>query len=115
MNGLLHKALAILQAIPDVKFLVVMPDGKEYAKGNLQSMKGKRGPPKHPFGSARFHYKPYLADLQIGNLIEIPYEKFDVQSLRSGISAHCCTIWGKGSAITAVNRSKKCIEVLRMK
>jgi hypothetical protein len=116
MNSLLDRAIVILQAMPAVKFVIVLPDGKKYEQGDLQLEKAKRKRRnlKYPMGSVALHYKPYIANLQPKGLIEIPFDIFDAESLRSGIASHCVSAWGKGSVLTSINRSKRCVEVLRI-
>ena len=116
MNALFNRAIVILQALPAVKFVIVLPDGKKYEQGDLQLEKAKRKRRnlKYPMGSVALHYKPYIANLQPKGLIEIPFDIFDAESLRSGIASHCVSAWGKGSVLTSINRSKRCVEVLRI-
>ena len=116
MSALFNRAIVILQAMPAVKFVIVLPDGKKYEQGDLQLEKAKRKRRnlKYPMGSVALHYKPYIANLQPKGLIEIPFDIFDAESLRSGIASHCVSAWGKGSVLTSINRSKRCVEVLRI-
>ena len=115
MNSFFNKAIAILHATPKVQFVIVAPDGTQYVRGNLQFRQRKKRPSKHPFGTLMLHYKPYLKNLNVGEVAEIPFDKFEFKSLRSAISAYCCTNWGKGAAITSISDDKKYLEVFRVK
>jgi len=114
MNALFDRAIAILKAMPVIQFVVVLPDGTEIRQGNLQLLKRKRRNSKYPPGTVSTHYKPHLATLKPGILVDISFDKFEPETLRSSISAYCVQNWGKGSFMTAINRSKQCIEVLRL-
>ncbi len=116
MTALLNKAIVILQAMPDIKFVIVLPDGTTITQGDLQLEKTKHRTRKlkYPMGSVCRHYKPYVADLQIGKIAEVPFGNFDPEPLRSGIASFCSNTWGNGSAMTVINRSKQCVEVLRI-
>lgn len=116
MSALLNKAITILQAMPVVKFVIVLPDGTTLTQGDLQLEKTKRKPRnlRFPIGSVCQHYKPYLENLEIGQIAEVPFDKFDAEPLRSGIASHCSKIWGNGAAMTVINRSKQCVEILRI-
>lgn len=116
MNSLFDRAIIILQAMPAVKFVVVSPDGTKYTQGDLQleTAKRKRQNSKFPMGTVSMHYKPYLANLKPRGLVEVPFDMFDGESLRSGIASHCVGVFGKGSVMTSINRSKRCVEVLRL-
>ena len=115
MSILLKRAIATLVANPSCKFVIVLPDGTKYTQGNLKIVEHSQRNLTHPFGTKSKYYKPYLENLQAGELIEIPFNQFDPASLRSGITAHCCENWGKESVTTAINREKNCIEILRLK
>ena len=116
MNALFNKAVVILQAMPAVKFVIVLPDGTTITQGDLQLEKAKQRTRnlRYPIGSVCQYYKPYVADLQVGQMVEIPFDKFDPEPLRSGIASYCSKMWGNGSAMTAINRGKKCVELLRI-
>ena len=116
MNSLFSKAIRVLQAMPVVKFVIVLPDGTTFTQGDLQLEKTKRRTRnlKYPRGSLCQHYRPYLADLQVGNMAAVPFDKFDAESLRSGIASDCSKTWGNGAAMTAINYTEQCVEVLRV-
>ena len=114
MNALLGRAIAILKAVPAVRFVVVLPDGTEFCHGDLQVVRTKRRKTTYPLGSLSSYYKPFLENLQVGEFVEIPFDHFDPEDLRSSICAHSCNVFGKGSIATAKNPAKNCIEVLRI-
>ena len=51
--------------------------------------------------------------MQPGGFVEVPWGSFLPGPLMSGISAWGCHTWGNGKIVTAINRDKKCIEVMR--
>jgi len=116
MNALFNKAIVILQAMPAVKFVIVLPDGATITQGDLQLEKTKQKTRnlKYPIGSVCQYYRPYVANLQVGQMVEIPFDKFAPEPLRSGIASYCSKFWGNGSAMTAINRNKQCVELLRV-
>ena len=117
MSALLNRAIFILQSIPGVKFVIQLPDGITHTHGDLKLEKagGKRRSFQYPVGTVVAHYKPYIEKLNAGEIVEVPFDKFDPTSMRGGIASFCVSNWGRGSAATAINRTKQCIEVLRFK
>ena len=118
MSVIFERSLAALKAT-GAKYIVVMPDGTTYSQGDLKleipkpEKKRKRGL-EHPIGTITKHYMPYINELQPGEMVEIPYDKFRPEVLVSGISSRAVGMWGKGSTMTAQNPAKKVVEVLRV-
>lgn len=103
-----QKAIAMLQAA-NAQYSIVDEEGKEYT-----NIVNKRRKTEHPFGSVREHYKPYIQDMEPGDLVEVPNGNFPLESIQSGIVSWFCTTHGSGSCMTALNRSKNVIEVIRL-
>ncbi len=91
MNALFNKAIVILQAMPAVKFVIVLPDGATITQGDLQLEQTKQRTRnfKYPVGSVCRYYKPYVADLQVGQMVEIPY-------LQDIVDYECMSCTGTG-------------------
>ena len=110
------RSLAALKA-SGAQYIVVMPDGTTYLEGNLQlasqDKKGKRSKGKYSYGTLSEHYKPLIQKLQKGEMTEVPFGSFPPEILRSSLTGAINNSWGKNSAVTAVNHTKKVIEVLR--
>lgn len=113
-SNIFQKALAVIKA-SGAQYRIVMPDGTHY--GTLPytapQPEKKRRNLRHPYGALKGHYFPYVKDLQPGGYVEVPWGAFLPGPLMSAISAWGCHLWGTGKIITAINRDKKCIEVMR--
>ena len=105
----LQKAIAMLQGA-NAKYKIVDEEGKEYS--NFVESKKRRS--EFPFGSITNHLKPYIEDMSVGQLVEIPAMHFPLESLQSTTTAWFCTNVGKGSCMTAINRDKNVVEVIRL-
>ena len=119
MSVILERSLAALKAT-GAKFIIVMPDGTTHSQGDLKLAEPEKGKPKrkrgaeHPIGAISAYYLPLIQNMQPGQLVEVPYDKFRPEVLVSGISSRAVGMWGKNSAVTARNPEKKVIEVLRV-
>lgn len=116
-NSIQDKALAqavnLLYAIR-CEFRIVMPDGESVKSSGYASAKPEE--PKLPYGSLAAHFRPYIEPLQIGDTAEVPFrDDINHSKMQSAMSAWMVGNWGKGSYTTLVNRTRKCIEVLRVK
>jgi hypothetical protein len=60
------------------------------------------------------HYEPYVRDLQVGEVAEIPFnEEMTCLAIQSSLTARLSTWWGKGSYATSRNDKTQKLEVIR--
>lgn len=59
-------------------------------------------------------YKPVVSGMKAGDVKLIPVNGVAYKRIASAVSAWCYNNWGKGAAITHVNRKAKAIEVMRV-
>jgi len=112
---MLKKALATLNA-SGAQYRIIMPDGTHYGTLPYAEPKPERRKRqlRHPYGVMRAYYLPIVGDIQVDQCIDVPFGNFLPGPLSSGISAHFCHSLGKGKVTVAINRDKKCVEVLRV-
>jgi hypothetical protein len=68
------------------------------------------------YGDLKHHYLPYIENLAVGQVAQIPYtDELPYSSLQSSASAYLSKAWGNGSYTTATNKITKCLEILRIK
>jgi len=68
------------------------------------------------YGDLKHHYLPYVENLEVGQVAQIPYtDELPYSSLQSSASAYLSKAWGNGSYTTATNKITKCLEILRIK
>ena len=95
----------------ECRYVVVDPENNRFEHGNL----GKKGKArKYPHGALSAHYTPFIANLRPGESAIIPGGGFELISLQSGTCSKAVELWGKGSVVTAIDREKDHVEVLRM-
>lgn len=66
---------------------------------------------KYEHGSISSHVKPYLENLNVGDVIQIPVGPFDLDTIQASASRIACSLFGTSSCIT--HRNGDCVEVLR--
>ena len=120
MSLILERSLAALRAT-GAKFIIVMPDGTTHSQGDLklvdpENEKSRRKRNfQHPHGAISAYYLPLIKDMQPGQIVEVPYDKFSPEILVSGISSRAGIMWGRNSTVTARNPTKQVVEVLRVR
>ena len=98
------------------KYKIILEDGTQY--GDLEVVEKKvikRRSSLLPFGTLSNYFKPYVANLDVGDVVSIPIDKFDPETLRGSVASWAVTNLGKGSVTTMVNHKLNQVDVLRLK
>lgn len=111
-SAALNKAIALLDAIK-AEYKIIAPNGREYGTLKVVPPK-KRTSSGVPWGEIANYYRPLVQDLKPGDMVLVPAKNYDIESLRGSMAGWFTTNWGKGSAITSVNRNDNVVEVLRV-
>ena len=92
-------------------------NGKDYTNGQLATAKLKRAKRASSinYGARADYYKPFIKDLQPGDVVDVPFGDFYGYDLQSSIGAWAVSNWGTKSFMTTVNKKTKVVEVLRLK
>lgn len=108
----LKKAIALLNAL-QAQYKIILPDGEEHGELVIAQTK-KQILNRRPHGALSNIYIPYLSKLKPGDVCEVPAGEFKAEDMRSSMAGWIVSNWGKGSAITAIDRKANAIEVLRV-
>lgn len=114
----IEQAVSILTAI-DAKFVISTNDGGlikrgEWNAGTKPTIR-KTGDDRRPNGAFADRYKPYLKDLAVGDVAEVPCGGFEHAGLQGAMTAWMSTTWGKGSYASSYNAENDTLEVIRYK
>lgn len=108
------KTLSGLQRRGLVSFKVIAGDDEH---GDLEvvrkTKRRTRSASLHPMGAVRDYVLPFITTLSPDEIVSIPFNKFDAESLRGNVCAWATTKWGKGSYSTTVNREAQTVEIYR--
>lgn len=116
MSIILQRTLAALKAT-GAKYVIIMPDGTVHQQGDLELAAKKRKRIKErlfPHGTLTKYYLPFIENLQAGESVEIPFAQFPPEAIVSGVSSRAVAMWGRGSAITAQDKERQIVEMLRV-
>lgn len=108
----LQKALAMLSAL-HCKFLVIDSNNNKY--GELEAVeKINKRVLLYPKGELKAYIDPYLRDIAIGEVVEIPYGKYAGANLQGSTAGYMCHKYGNSAHTSSQNHGKKVLEVMRM-
>lgn len=114
------QALAIERAInmltaAGAKFAIITAEGNKF--GDLEVAEPRQRKRKvftRPQGEMRDHFLPYISGMVPGGYAEVPAGPYSLEDVRGPLTSWACVHWGKGSAMTSINRDKNVVEVIRV-
>jgi hypothetical protein len=102
----------------EASYKIILPDGTEY--GTLETKPVKKTKPKgtraspYPRGELKAYIEPFLADLAVGGVVAIPYDKYPGSLLAARCYSAGFDSWGKGNCMGSRNDKTKTVEVMRL-
>jgi hypothetical protein len=99
-------------------YKIILPDGTEY--GTLETKpvkvkkpKGSRASP-YPRGELHNYVQPFIADVAVGGVAAIPYDKYPGPLLAARCYSAGFDSWGKGNVMGSRNDKTKVVEIMRL-
>lgn len=106
------KALAYLDAV-GATYAVIDSSGEKH--GTLEVIEPKkRKKSERPYGELSKFAIKWVGHMEIGDVVEVPVEEYDPETVRGAITSWACNNWGKGKLTTAYNKETKKLEALRV-
>ena len=110
-NTAFNRALKLLDAAGAeyaIKF-----DGEVH--GTLTLAPERKGKPSlYRRGETHSYFWPLVKDIQVGEVREVPLDRFDGPTLSSNISSACVRTFGVGCSIVSLQKAKGVVAVLRI-
>ncbi len=111
----LQKAIDLLDTL-GCSYAIIDLDGNSY--GTLQvnepSLR-KKSKSIFPYGEVAAYLTPYLSKMQKGDVVCVPIGKYNPQSLQGSVASWYFKRFGAAAQTSTINRTKNCIEVMRLK
>jgi len=112
-----HEAVNKLR-VTNCAFKIMLPDGEivEHGMDRLEPKKAITRNRTYKHGELKERYYPYVANLQVGEVAEIPYDDaIPFAALQSSATAFLSLLWGNGSYTSSTNKEKQVLEILRLR
>lgn len=107
----LTRALNMLNAI-GATYAVIEQDGTKH--GTLEVAEPKKRGSKYAHGELSKYVSGYMKDMNITDVYEIPFGKYEGEEVRSAAVSWACYHWGNGTVTSATIKEKNIVEVLRI-
>jgi hypothetical protein len=113
-NDLINKAVNLLKAA-NAEYSIIGPDGKVYGEVAFQRKKKKyTNDKRYEYGERTEHVRRYVDDLKCGEVVDVPFGRYEGKAVRGSLNAYLGKLFGAGSVTTSIDHKKKVIQVLRI-
>ena len=106
------RAIALLESMKCV-YAIIDPIGKKHGTLEVKetTFKSER---KFPHGERSSYIRKYMKDMMVGNVIEIPFDKYGGADIQTSVGSTSNRMWGRGSVTSTINRIGSVVEVMRI-
>lgn len=108
----LKRAVALLEGMK-CSYAIIDPLGNKHGLLDIKD-RPQRGARKFPHGERSAYVRAFLTEMKVGDVVDIPFDKYEAMDVQSSTSSAAHKLWGKGSITTTINRSKRVVELLRI-
>ena len=105
------RAIVLLDSMKCV-YAIMDPLGNKHGTFN-ETRKNKRIP-KHPYGQRSIYIRKYLESMSVGDVVQIPFDKFGGPDVQQSVGSTAWRMWGKGSVTSTIVRANQVVEVMRI-
>jgi hypothetical protein len=109
----LKRTLAILNSLK-CEYAIVDPWGNKHGNLELAVPEDKKTPRKYPHGERSNFVKKFMQKMVIGDVVEIPFDKYEPIEIQTSSISAANKMWGVGSVTTSTVKSKNAIELMRV-
>ena len=107
------RAIVLLDSMKCV-YAIMDPMGNKHGTLNVnETIKNKRIP-KHPYGQRSIYIRKYLESMSVGDVVQIPFDKFGGPDVQQSVGSTAWRMWGKGSVTSTIVRANQVVEVMRI-
>ena len=109
----LKRAIAMLEGLK-CSYAVIDPLGNKHGLLAVKEPTVRSSVRKHPHGEREHYIRTYISTMMVGNVVEVPFGKYDALDVQSSSTSAAHKMWGKGSVTTTINRTNGVLEIMRI-
>ena len=107
------RAIILLDSMKCV-YAIMDPLGNKHGTLPIGGIKKIKRIPKHPHGQLSAHVRKYLDPMKVGDVVQIPFDKFGGFDIQKSIASTAWRHWGKGSITSTIIQVNQIVEVMRI-
>jgi len=109
----LKRAIALLEGMK-CSYAIIDPIGIKHGLLAVKEPVVRSGVRKHPHGERSTYVRTHLNPMMVGDVVNIPFGKYDALDVQSSSTSAAHKLWGKGSVTTTINRTNQVVELMRI-
>jgi hypothetical protein len=109
----LKRAVAMLEGLK-CSYAIIDPLGNKHGLLAVKEPTVRSSVRKHPHGERSHYIRTYISTMMVGNVVEVPFGKYDALDVQSSSTSAAHKMWGKGSVTTTINRTNGVLEIMRI-
>lgn len=109
----LKRAIALLEGMK-CSYAIIDPLGNKHGLLAVKEPAIRSGGRKHPHGERSTYVRTFISSMKVGDVVNVPFGKFDALDVQSSSTSAAHKMWGKGSVTTTINRPKQLVELMRI-
>ena len=109
----LRRAISMLEGMK-CSYAIIDPLGNKHGLLDIKEPVERRGGRKHPHGERSTYVRAHIASMKVGDVVDVPFGKYDALDVQSSSTSAAHKMWGKSSVTTTINRPKGVVELMRI-
>ena len=114
-EGVRHGLVSAVLEKMECQYVITTKDGMKYSNTNDKTpdpvVKPKR---EFPYGDTRGYVKSFIANMQIGDTVSIPADKYGVHNIQNSVTSWFVSTHGKNACTTFQNKATNTVDVMRI-
>ena len=107
------RAIVLLDSMKCV-YAIMDPLGNKHGTLNVNETRKNKRIPKYPYGQRSIYIRKYMESMSVGDVVQIPFDKFGGPDVQQSVGSTGWRMWGKGSVTSTMVQANKVVEVLRI-
>ena len=107
------RAIVLLDSMKCV-YAIMDPLGNKHGTLNVNETRKNKRIPKHPYGQRSIYIRKYLESMSVGDVVQIPFDKFGGPDVQQSVGSTAWRMWGKGSVTSTMVQANQVVEVMRI-
>jgi hypothetical protein len=109
----LRRAIAMLEGMK-CSYAIIDPLGNKHGLLAVKEPSERSGGRKFPHGERSTYVRSFVSPMKIGDVVDVPFGKYDPLDMQSSSTSAAHKLWGKGSVTTTINRPRSVVEIMRI-
>ena len=108
-----NRAIVLLDSMKCI-YAIMDPLGNKHGTLPIGGIKSIKRIPKHPHGQRSAYVRKYIDGMKVGDVVQIPFDKFGGSDIQATIASTAWRHWGKGSITSTIIQVNQIVEVMRI-